>query len=250
MTGIECRSISAEAGGRRLLDDVSLTFAHGTLTGLVGPNGAGKSTLLRMLAGYRRPDAGQVLWQGRDLSSWSAAQRGAAGGYLPQQLEPAWNYSVAEIVALGASRAPASLPVAGLLAEHGLAELADRRWGALSGGERARAMLAATVASRPGIILADEPGASLDIRHRLDLARRLRLLAQNAVVVVIMHDLDLAARFCDRIIVLSDGTVAAEGPASAIAAGPVFEQVFSVRFQRMPVAPGSDWLIGMEHGSS
>ncbi|MGX1790100.1 ABC transporter ATP-binding protein [Bosea sp. NPDC055332] len=244
MSGIECRSIRAEAAGKRLLDDISLSFACGTLTGLVGPNGAGKSTLLRILAGYRHPGAGQVLWHGRDLAGWSAAERGAAGGYLPQQLEPAWNYSVAEIVALGAGRSPVPRSVADLLAEHGLTELAGRRWSALSGGERARTMLAATIASRPTIVLADEPGASLDIRHRLDLVRRLQALAQHAVVVVIMHDLDLAARFCDRIVVMDAGRVVADGTASAIAAGRAFEEAFAVRFQRTAIACDADWLIG------
>lgn len=243
MTGIVCRSIRVEAGGKRLLDDISLAFTSGTLTGLVGPNGAGKSTLLRVLAGYRRPNAGQVLWEGRDLAGWSAADRGAVGGYLPQQLEPAWNYSVEEIVALGASRSPAPRPVADLLAEHGLVDLAGRRWNVLSGGERARTMLAATVAPIPSIILADEPGASLDIRHRLDLVHRLRSLSREAVVVVIMHDLDLAARFCDRIVVMSGGTVVADDEAAAIIAGDALGGAFRVRFQRIALASDADWLI-------
>ena len=245
MSGIECRSIRVEAGGKRLLDDVSLAFGKGTLTGLVGPNGAGKSTLLRVLAGYRRPDAGQVLWLGRDLAAWSAAERGAAGGYLPQQLEPAWNYSVEEVVALGASRSAAPRPVAELLVEHGLSEFAARRWSALSGGERARTMLAATVAPRPGIILADEPGASLDIRHRLDLAHRLRSLAQTAVVVVIMHDLDLAARFCDRIVLLDAGRVVADAAAEAVISAPELERVFNIRLQRQALDRDRDWLVGL-----
>ncbi|CAD5273357.1 ABC transporter ATP-binding protein [Bosea sp. 62] len=245
MTGIECRSICAEAGGKRLLDGVSLSFSLGTLTGLVGPNGAGKSTLLRVLAGYRRPDAGQVLWQGRDLAEWPAAERGATAGYLPQQLEPAWNYSVEEIIALGASRAAASRPIADLITEHGLNDLANRRWSALSGGERARTMLAATVASRPRIILADEPGASLDIRHRLDLAHRLQSLAETAVVVVIMHDLDLAARFCDHIVLLDAGRVAADADAEAVVADPQFERTFHIRLQREALDRDHDWLIGL-----
>ena len=246
MTGIECRSIRVEADGKRLLDNVSLSFTSGTLTGLDGPNGAGKSTLLRVLAGYRQPDAGQVLWQGRDLTKWSAAERGAAAGYLPQQLEPAWNYSVEEIVALGASRAAASRPIADLIGEHGLKDLAGRRWNALSGGERARTMLAATVAPRPGIILADEPGASLDIRHRLDLAHRLRSLAETAVVVVIMHDLDLAARFCDRIVLLEAGRVVADADAESVVHDPELERVFNIRLQRQKLDRDSDWLIGLD----
>lgn len=246
MIGVSCRDIRVTAGDNALLRDVSLEFRPGELTGMIGPNGAGKSTLLRVLAGYRKPDHGTVTWNGRDLTSWSAAERGAAGGYLPQQGEPAWNYSVREVVALGAARAAGrALPIDRLLAEHGLEALAERRWHQLSGGERARAMLAAVMATRPAIILADEPGASLDIRHRLDLVTRLKGLAREAVVVVVMHDLDLAARFCDRIVLLDAGRVAADGAAAQVVARPELERVFGVRFQHERLASDRDWLLGM-----
>jgi iron complex transport system ATP-binding protein len=107
-----------------------------------------------------------------------------------------------------------------------------------------RTMLAAIMATRPSIILADEPGASLDIRHRLDLIARLKELAQDAVVVVVTHDLDLAARFCDRIVLLDEGQVVADGPATAVITLADFERVFAVRFQRERLTYGRDWLIG------
>jgi iron complex transport system ATP-binding protein len=248
MSAVSCQGLGVSANGQALLRDVSLAFTPGALTGLIGPNGAGKSTLLRALAGYRRPDHGLVTWNGRDLALWSAAERGAASGYLPQHLELAWNYSVQEIVALGAARAPARAgPPPELMAEHGLEALAQRRWTQLSGGERARTMLAAIVATKPSIILADEPGASLDIRHRLALIKRLRALARDAIVIVVMHDLDLAARFCDRIVLLGEGRVVADGAAPEIIRGPAFEQAFGVRFQRETLKRDHDWLLGL-HG--
>ncbi len=246
MTGIECRNVIVRAGSKTLLDDIVLTFRPGELTGLIGPNGAGKSTLLRVLAGYRRPDRGTVAWDGRDLGHWSAAERGAHSGYLPQQIEPTWDYSVREIVALGAGRATAQAdPLDAILAEHNLVSLAQRRWHQLSGGERARTILAAVTATRPSIILADEPGASLDIRHRLDLVARLKRLARDAVVVVVMHDLDLAARFCERIVLMDGGRVIADEAAATLIARPEFERTFGVRFQRETLRHDRDWLLGL-----
>lgn len=246
MSGVECRELTVLAGDKALLDNISLTFRPGELVGLIGPNGAGKSTLLRALAGYRRPNRGSVAWAGRDLAQWSATERGANSGYLPQQLEPAWSYSVREIVSLGVGRAPSRAePLEHILAQNDLLALAERRWPQLSGGERSRTMLAAIMATRPSIILADEPGASLDIRHRLDLVKRLKQLAQRAVVVVVMHDLDLAARFCDRIVLLDVGRVVADGAAQEITERPEFERVFAVRFQREMLAPDRDWLLSV-----
>ena len=245
MIDVACREITVVANGNTLLRDVSLEFRSGELTGLIGPNGAGKSTLLRVLAGYRRQDTGSVAWNKRELHLWGAAERGAVSGYLAQQLEPAWNYSVREIVALGAGRAAArAAPLDQVLVDHALHTLADRRWHQLSGGERSRTMLAAIMATHPSIILADEPGASLDIRHRLDLIARLKDLAKDAVVVVVMHDLDLAARFCDRIVLLDKGQVIADGPATEVITLSDFERVFAIRFQRERLAQDRDWLIG------
>jgi ABC-type cobalamin/Fe3+-siderophores transport system ATPase subunit len=243
---IDCRDLGASAGGTVLLDAVSLSFAAPSLVGILGPNGAGKSTLLRLLAGYRTPERGMVAWNGRSLAGWSAAERGAACGYCPQQFEPAWNYSVAEIVELGRERRPAgALPREAVLRESGLAALAQRRWSALSGGERARTMLAATLATRPGLVLADEPGASLDMRHRLALLTRLADYARSALVIVVMHDLDLALRFCDRIVLLDGGRVAADGTPDVILGAGVLERSFGLSLQPETRRAGHDWVVGI-----
>ena len=246
MMRVECRDLSARAGETALLDGVSLAFEAPALIGILGPNGAGKSTLLRLLAGYRRPDRGDVLWDGRPLSSWTAMERGAACGYCPQQFEPAWDYSVAEIVALGRDRNPVGAPgVDETLRAYGVEALARRRWSELSGGERARTMLAATLATRPPLVLADEPGASLDMRHRLALLERLKAYAADALVIVVMHDLDLALRFCDRLVLLDHGRVAADRAAAVMLEEPAFEAAFQLRLQAEQRRSDRDWVIGL-----
>lgn len=243
---VECRALGATAGKAALLDGVELTFAAPALVGILGPNGAGKSTLLRLLAGYRRPDRGAVLWNGRALADWSAPERGATCGYLPQQFEPAWNYAVEEVVALGRDRRPGlRVPIGTILRQNDLDSLATRRWSQLSGGERARTMLAATLATAPPLVLADEPGASLDMRHRLALLERLKAYAGTALAIVVMHDIDLALRFCDRLILLDRGRVAADGPADSLLATPAFEAAFRLRLQPERRQADRDWVIGL-----
>lgn len=246
MTRIACHGLGARSGDVVLLREIELDCEAPALVGIIGPNGAGKSTLLRLLAGYRRPDAGEVTWNGRPLSAWTAAERGAHCGYCPQQFEPAWDYSVAEIVQLGRDRDRATAPsLDGILNAHGIAALASRRWSRLSGGERARAMLAATLATEPPLVLADEPGASLDMRHRLALLERLKAYARRALVVVVMHDIDLALRFCDRIVLLDGGRIVAQRTGSDILADPAFAAAFGLRLQGEVRRPDSDWVIGL-----
>lgn len=246
MMQVVCRDLRVQAGGAALLDGVSVAFEAPALVGILGPNGAGKSTLLRTLAGYRRPDRGEVLWNGRFLAAWSATERGSACGYCPQQFEPAWDYSVAEIVGLGRDRNPLGAPIVDeTLRVHGVESLSHRRWSQLSGGERARTMLAATLATRPPLVLADEPGASLDMRHRLALLERLKGYAGSALVIVVMHDIDLALRFCDRLILLDEGRVVADEPPSRLLEAPAFEAAFGLRLQAETRRADRDWVIGL-----
>lgn len=236
MISLETAGLRVEHDGRGLLDDVSIVFTPGSLVGLVGPNGAGKTTLLRQLAGLRTPSRGRVTLDGRDVSALPAAERGRIIGYMPQHFEPAWDYTVREIVELGASRAPGSSGrFARVTDEHDLGALLDRRWSRLSGGERARTLLAAVLIADPAVLLADEPGAGLDIRHRLDLLRRLRAIAGGRILVVVMHDLEATVRQCDRVIVLHHGRVALDDTADAVVSNPLLDTVFGVEFQRVPV---------------
>ena len=122
-----------------------------------------------------------------------------------------------------------------VVAEHELGPLLERRWSRLSGGERARALLAAVLIAEPSVLLADEPGAGLDIRHRLELLHQLRGISAERIVVVVMHDLEAALRYCDRLVVFAAGRVAIDGVPEAIVNSPDLDAVFKVQFQRVTV---------------
>ena len=239
MTALAAKDLSVRRGGRALLDGVTLCLRPGELVGIVGPNGAGKSTLLRCLAGLILPENGDVLAGGVPVRSLSSAERARLIGYVPQRFEPAWDYSVREMLDMGASRAMAPPGArATAVEENELEPLLERRWSRLSGGERARALLASVTVTRPPILLADEPGASLDVRHRHAALRRLRSYAEGGTVAVVLHELDLALRFCDRLIVLDGGRVALDAAVTHAATSPVLDQVFGVTFERLDAARG------------
>ncbi|MCJ2082660.1 ABC transporter ATP-binding protein [Methylobacterium sp. J-090] len=234
-----------------ILDGVSFRAEPGRLVGLIGPNGAGKSTLLRCLAGLAAPEAGTVTLDGRPLAALPAAERGRRIGYLPQSFHPAWDYTVRAVVELGASRAPgAALRVPAALEANGLADLAERPWSRLSGGERARALLAAVLVAEPPVLLADEPGASLDVGHRVDLLRRLTLYARTRTVIVVLHDLERAVRDCDRLVLLDRGRIVLDGTANAVALSPVLDATFGIAFHRVSTRASDVSTLSLRSGSS
>ncbi|GJD58437.1 ABC transporter ATP-binding protein [Methylobacterium dankookense] len=247
MSRLRADSLTVMAGTRRLLDAVSVDLAPGALVGLIGPNGAGKSTLLRCLAGLLRPGGGAVTLDGAPLADLPSRERGRRIGYLPQSFQPAWDYTVGEVVALGASRRPgATLRIPDLLRDHELTGLGERRWSQVSGGERARALLAATLVAEPDVLLADEPGASLDIGHRIDLMRRLRDWSRRSIVVVVLHDIERAALDCDRLLLLEEGRIVRDGAAATVAGSPDLDRVFGIRFERGSLAGGADAVLMLE----
>ena len=235
MTRLVATGLVVERGRARLLDGATLELGPGELLGIVGPNGAGKSTLLRCLAGLVRPERGEVAVDGRPVVALAGRERTRLIGYVPQSFTPAWDVSARDVVEMGASRAGASSGIAAAIEAHELGALLDRRWSTLSGGERARALLAAVLVAAPPILLADEPGASLDIKHRLGLLARLRAYAGTRAVAVVMHDLDLALRFCDRILVLDRGRVVLDAPRDEAAHHPVLDEAFGIALRRIDV---------------
>jgi len=235
-------------GGRRLLDEVSATFGAGGLTGLIGPNGAGKTTLLRCLAGLVLPQQGQVRLDGRALADWPARARARQLAYLPQADTVHWRLSVADLVMLGRlpHRQGRSGPgpedheaVAEALAATDCADLAARPVDTLSGGERARVLLARALAGKPAILLADEPTAGLDPYHQLEVMERLQWLAQSGTtVLVVLHDLSAAVRFCGCLVLLDRGRVVAAGNPDEVTAAPNLETVFRVEAARGQLPEG------------
>lgn len=227
-SGFVLEAVGLERGGRWLLDDVSLTLPIGEVSVVVGANGAGKSTLIGLLAGDVTPTRGRVTWRGRSLARWCPRRLACERAVVVQEPPAAQGLLSEELVALG------RLP-------HGAAP--DERWtlvramqsadalelwgrdvGSLSGGERQRVQTARALAqidacdwAAPGALLLDEPTSALDVHHQLRLVERLReWAARGLAVVVVLHDLELAARAADRLIVLRDGRVVAVGPPHAV----------------------------------
>jgi len=237
MTGaalLSARGLTLVRQGRRLVDDVSLDLPACGAVALIGPNGAGKSSLLNLLAGQVAPSAGGVFWQGQPLAACSVHERAQRMGYMPQRFDPYWDLTLADLVDM---RVHGRAPTAQILEHAGLQAFAARRWSTLSGGERARGMLAAVLATDPPALLADEPGAALDVQHRLALVESLAARGRDHLVVVVMHDLDLAFECFDRVIVMHQGRIALDGPPAALLHRPGLDEVFGVRFERIAIPP-------------
>jgi iron complex transport system ATP-binding protein len=229
---LEFAGVSVRRGGRAVLDDVSLAVAPGEMLGLVGPNGAGKTTLLRAALGLQPRSGGAVRLGGAALEQLSAGRRAAAAGYLPQERRVAWNMPAEDVAALGAvGLGPAeSLALArACLEELEVAGLARRGVLDMSGGERARVLLARLLATRATLLIADEPAAGLDPEAQLLILERLRARATaGAAVIVTSHDLALAARACDRLAVLHAGRLRAIGPPAEALSATVLAEVFGL----------------------
>ena len=211
------RSEHLSLAGR--LDDVSAALQPGAITAIVGPNGAGKSSLLACLAGLLSPDSGSVMLDDAVLASLAPQARAQAIGYLPQSPEVAWDVSVETLVALGRLpwRDSDAEPIGAALATMELADLRTRPISRLSGGERARALMARVLAGQPGWILADEPLANLDLAHQQTLLGVLRAQARAGTgVVMVMHGLAEAMNHADRVIVLCEGQLVADGAPEAV----------------------------------
>ena len=223
---IEARALSFRYRDDVALDRVSLALAPGEMIGLIGPNGAGKTTLARALAGLAPPSSGEVYYDDRPTREMDREIRARRVAYLAQSGGADWPLSVAAIVELGrlphrrafaAPDARDAAAVARALAAAELVELKDRPLRELSGGERARALLARALAVEADWLIADEPVAALDPLHQLRTMELLRTeAARGAGVVAVLHDLTLAVRFCDRLIVLSRGRVLADGRPSVL----------------------------------
>jgi len=231
--------------GKRLRD-VDVEIEPGHITAICGPNGAGKSTLLTALAGLLVPDSGQVGIDGTDIAAMHPRTRAQRIGYLPQDGEAAWDVAVRSLVALG--RMPhgddGAEAVEKALAALDLVPLATRPISKLSGGEKARALLARVLAGEPEWLLADEPLAALDIGHQLTLLRHLRQVADGgAGVVLVLHDLSLAMNHADHVVVLDQGKLIASGSPEAALSETVIANVWGVATKWIGEAGGRALII-------
>ncbi|NNE49573.1 MAG: ATP-binding cassette domain-containing protein [Altererythrobacter sp.] len=207
-------NISLSRGARLVLDQVSVRLAPGKITAICGPNGAGKSSLLMALAGLLEPSVGRTMLAENELSALHPQIRAQRIGYLPQEAEVAWDVAVENLVRLGRMpyRDRGDHAVEAAITALDLETLRHRPASRLSGGEKARALLARVLAGEPQWILADEPLAALDLAHQQTLLRHLRKAAQaGAGVVIVVHDLATAMNHADRVLVLREGRVVSDG---------------------------------------
>ncbi len=225
-------NLTLRRGGKAVVEGISATLAPGQITAIVGPNGAGKSSLLLALAGLLEPAAGAALLDGADLARLAPRARAQAIGYLPQSADIAWDVSVAALVALGRLpwRDRGEEAIAAALAALDLEPLRHRPVSQLSGGERARVLLARVLAGSPRWVLADEPLAALDLGHQLALIAHFKACAAAGQgVVVVLHDLALAMNHADHVLVLHEGRLAAEGPPAEALTPARIAQVWGVK---------------------
>jgi iron complex transport system ATP-binding protein len=247
--------LTFERSGRRLLDSVSVQFASGTVTAVLGPNGAGKSTLLGCMAGLLHASHGAVDLDDAPLRSLMADERARRIAFLPQIPEISWPVDVATLVGLGrlpyrhlASEAENEAAVRRAMQATRTTQWSQRTVTTLSGGERARVLLARVLAGESDWILADEPFAGLDPAHQFEAADLLRSLAElGRGVVLTIHDLALAARIADRVVVLHHGRIVADGTPEAALTPTALREVYGIDAQWLSVRERGTPLIAI-HG--
>lgn len=233
---LEARGVGRSVRSTSLIADVDVTAPGGRLTAIVGPNGSGKSTLARCLAGVTRPDRGVVLLDGQDLHRLPRRAVARRLAFVEQEGHTQIDHRVLDVVQLG--RLPYRSRLGTTAAEDeevcraalrdvGMDGTEQRRWTDLSGGERQRVQVARALAQTPEVLVLDEPLNHLDVHHQFEL---LDLLADGTrTVVVVLHDLDMAARYCDQVVVMSGGRVEAAGPPVTVLGAALLERVFRVR---------------------
>ena len=241
-------AVTAVAGGRALLTGVDFAVESGEVVGLIGRNGVGKTTLLRIATAALAPGAGRVLHAGEDVQALGRRALARRIAWVPQDLHVPFPFRAGELVLMG--RAPHQ-PLIGLESDGdvdralaamerlGIADLADRDITTLSGGERQLVLFARALVQEPDVLLLDEPTAFLDLRHRVDVLREVRAFAAaGGAALVVSHDLSLAARTCDRVVLLGDGGIVAAGPPAAVFHPEPLRRAFDIDAERFVAGDG------------
>lgn len=245
-------SLDMSIGDHRILRDINLTFREGEVTALLGHNGSGKSTLLKLLARQQSHSSGQISLLGESFRDTDSRAFARTVGYLPQHPPATDGLTVRELVAMG--RYPWKGPLGRYTGEDhllidqairdtDLAEFSHRIVDTLSGGERQRAWIAMLLAQQTKCLLLDEPISALDVKHQVETLRLIHRLAteRDLTVIVVLHDVDLAARFCDRLVALRQGELIADGAPQEIMDAGILESIYGVPMGVLERAPGQ-WV--------
>ncbi len=247
-TALRLDAVSIELGGQPILERIELSVAPGEIVALVGRNGAGKTTLLRLAGGTLRPRHGRVRVGADFIDALSQRALARRVALVPQDMHVPFPFRVGELVLMG--RAPHQ-PWVGLDSEQdaelalaalerlGIADLADRDVTTLSGGERQLVLFARALVQEPDLLLLDEPTAFLDLKHRVEVLREVRVFAEaGGAALVVSHDLSLAARSCDRVVLLGGGRIVAEGDPAAVLTPESLREAFGIEAQTFPGPDG------------
>lgn len=246
--GLELKGIAASLGGRPVLRGVDLAVGPGETVGLVGPNGAGKTTLLRVASRVLAPDAGEARFDGRPLAAYGRRELSRQIAVVPQDTAIPFPFRAGELVVMG--RVPHQSLVGfdsegdvalgrAALDRVGIGDLADRSVFELSGGERQLVAFARALAQDPALLLLDEPTAFLDLRHRVDVLRIVRERAEaGRSALVVSHDLNLAARTCDRLVLLQGGVIAASGTPGEVLRADVLADAYGIEAEILIASDG------------
>ena len=257
MTLLGAANISFAYGDRTVLREISLQLTAGEVVSLLGPNGSGKSTLLRVLLGALRAASGQIAWNNRELRDWPRRELARFVAYLPQSPVAEDEESVLDVLRKG--RAPYwsafgiesedDLRIISQVARQlGLDDLLRRPMAELSGGQRQRVFIGRCLVQEPKALLLDEPNTFLDLRHQVELGQLLTTLSRQRGIAVLMasHDINLAAAMSDRLVLLSNGCIAASGAPAEVLRPDIFSQVYGLPMRRVEAAPGGIPLLHPE----
>ncbi|MEC7792632.1 MAG: ATP-binding cassette domain-containing protein [Pseudomonadota bacterium] len=253
MTLFSLKNLTVDVPGRRLLHEVSLDLPAGRMIALIGHNGSGKSTLLKALA-RQIPATGDIRFEDRPLPDWSARDYARRLAFLPQTTPPAEGMLVRELVALGRYPWHGALgrfgpqdeaAVADAMQECGVTRFADRLVDTLSGGERQRVWLAMMVAQQASTLLLDEPISALDIAHAVEVLQLVRHMchSQNRSAVIVLHDVNMAARYCDHIVALKGGRVALQGTPDDLMTPAALHDIYALQMEILSRPDGSQVAV-------
>lgn len=230
---------------RTLLHPISLTFEQGKVYGLIGHNGSGKSTLIKLLAKQQPLSSGSIAFDGKNLTAWSNRDFAKQVAYLPQHLPNATNLTARELIAMGRyawnglfgrNKLEDEKAIANALALTHTEKFADQLVDVLSGGERSRIWLAMLLAQQSKFLLLDEPLAALDIAHQVEVMQLVQKLSRelNLGVIIVIHDINLASRFCDQLVALHSGKLLAQGDSVEIVNSPMLKAIYGIDLNVIP----------------
>jgi iron complex transport system ATP-binding protein len=238
LVSISIEGVQFGYNGTKVLKDVSFEAKPGEFIGLIGPNGSGKSTMLRLMNGILKPKVGTIFMEGKDLDTLKIEEIAKFCANVPTEFSEEFNMTVQDLVFLGRypfakglwwdGQADEEMVVAALK-KFGVYHLKDRKFTELSSGEAQRVLLAKAVVQCPRVMLVDEPSAHLDLRYKLEVMEHLReLLTGSVTIVIASHDLNLLAKYCDRVMILSEGTIVAFGTPEEVITPEMVERVYGV----------------------